>query len=198
MTVSLTRGQREDLENFAAADTHSAPSIRRARALLLLDIEAPGPALTFDEMSIAAGLTVRALREIRRRFNSQGLDAVIGRKTRETLPYMPFDHVALKKQLLAIVCSPPPAGLTHWSLRLARKRLVDEGSVKTISTTTVNKLLRELNVSLDYTPRDIRRLAREHGLLPRGTQFGKHKPAPKIIQYTSAATPALRSVRIKI
>jgi len=197
MAVRLTREQRENLENFAAAGTNSAPSIRRARALLLLDLGAPGEALTFDEMSVAVGFTVRALREIRRRFNSLGLDSVMERKTRETPPHMPFDHGALEKQVLAVVCGRPPMELTHWSLRLIQRKLVDDGVVKTISPPTVNKMLRNLNVSLNATPCEIKRQARERGLLPRGVQIGKGEPSPvKIKQYAADPRRNIRHVRI--
>ena len=196
MSVSLTERQRATLEKIVAFGSRSAQSNIRARALLLLAAGTPDTALAFKEVAQTARLTVRALREVRRRFHSEGLDAAVGRRARETPPNIFFNHKALKKQVMTVVCGRPPEGLTHWSLRLIRRKLIDDGSVQTISLPTINKVLLKLNLSLSATPLEIRRQIRARGLLPRGVQIGKGEKRVKIKQYTAEPQRNIRHVRI--
>jgi len=195
--VVLTPKQRKNLQILAEC-SRSARSKLRARVLLLLDADAPDAALTGKEAAGTAGITMRALREIKKRFYSEGLASVIGRKAQETPSNnMPFDYKALEKQVLAVVCDRPPEELTHWSLRLIKKRLIDDGCVEKISAPTINKVLRNLSVSLNATPLEIRRQIRARGLIPRGVQVGKGvQDKVKVIQYTAEPQRNVRHVWI--
>jgi hypothetical protein len=53
--------------------------------------------------------------------------------------------------LMAITCSPAPAGHDHWTVRLLAGKAVELGFVESISPETIRQLLKKTNLNLGNT-----------------------------------------------
>lgn len=49
--------------------------------------------------------------------------------------------------LIALACSAPPEGQAHWTLRLLAQRMVELGSIDTLSHETVRQMLKKTRSS---------------------------------------------------
>ena len=146
--VTLTREQRDELENFSTTGTRPAKALLRARALLLLDAGACGPGWPLRRVSLAVGLSTRALKGLKARFLAEGMRAAVGRKPRATAPRAALLNGASGQRLEALARAAPPDGCERWTLRLLREGLVREQAVASVSLPTIGKWLHGAGVVL--------------------------------------------------
>ena len=59
----------------------------------------------------------------------EGLDAALSRKKSSWSPPWIFDEEAEAK-LIALACSEPPQGYTHWTMQMLEKRVVELGLLR--------------------------------------------------------------------
>ncbi|MBE1288728.1 MAG: hypothetical protein GJ679_01790 [Rhodobacteraceae bacterium] len=50
-------------------------------------------------------------------------------------------------KLIALACSEPPEGYSHWTLRLLEKRVVELGIVERASDTTIQRTLKKTRLN---------------------------------------------------
>ena len=62
---------------------------------------------------------------VREKFVSEGLDAVLTRKKRETPPVAPIFDGAAQAKLIALACSEAPEGHARWTIRLLAEHVVE-------------------------------------------------------------------------
>ena len=139
--VVLTEAQRAELRGLVAAGVAPARMLTRARVLLKANHGEGGPG--WSDAAIAGALDVNAstVLRIRRRFATEGLEATLERKprTEQRLPKLDGEAEA---HLIALACSPPPAGRARWTLRLLADRLVELAVVDAVSYETVRRTLK--------------------------------------------------------
>ena len=80
---------------------------------------------------------------VRATFVTEGLDAVLARKKRETPPIEPIFDGAAQAQLIALACSEPPPGYARWSIRLLADKVVERGIVERAHFNTVGRALKK-------------------------------------------------------
>jgi hypothetical protein len=146
--VTLTTEERIELENLSSKGKRAAQTVLYARALLLLDAGEHGSPWSVVKVAEAIGKTARSLEKMKKRFVEEGLEAAIERKKRETPPREIKFGGEFEARLIALACSPPPAGRTRWTIRLLGEKVVELKIVPSISPMTVCNTLKKTNFSL--------------------------------------------------
>jgi hypothetical protein len=144
--VLLTAEQRQLLRDRLASGRLTLAAATRVRILLKADAAPGGPAWTDEQLSAAFDLSVRSVMRMRQIFVTAGLDAALAR--RPPGPRLHKIDGAIEAHLIALVCSPPPAGYARWSLRLVSDRLVELVDLESVSYETVRRTLKKTNLSL--------------------------------------------------
>jgi hypothetical protein len=141
--VALAPDARARLE--AVARTGSAPAKRIAHARVLLMADADHPAGRYHDREIAAalGLHPNTVARVRRQFVTAGEVAAVDRRPRATPATPPRLDGAAEAHLVAICCSPPPAGRCRWTLSLLAKELVGRKVVASVCRETVRLALKK-------------------------------------------------------
>ena len=85
--------------------------------------------------------TPETVRNIRKRFATEGLEAALQERPRPgAQPKLDGKQEAL---LVALACSAPPEGREHWTMHLLADRLVELEAVESISDETVRRVLKK-------------------------------------------------------
>ena len=109
--VRLTPEQRNQLEHLVRAGKSTARVTTRARILLKTDAGWSAPQVA-QALDVAEGTVFR----IKRRFAEEGLAGVLQDRP-QAHRYRKLDDRG-EAHLIALACSPAPAGHEHWTLRL--------------------------------------------------------------------------------
>jgi len=116
--VTLTSEERHLLSVMTTTGKHSAQSILNALILLNCDTgEHQSEYKTTAEISGVLRISQRKVDRVKERFVTEGLDAVLSKRTSER-PEKRIIDGELEARVVATVCGRPPAGYAKWSLRL--------------------------------------------------------------------------------
>ena len=145
--VTLSAGEQEYLKGLVTTGKSAARKLAHARILLACDAtDVPrGP----SDTAVAAAVHVSrsTVERVRKAFVEEGLEGALNAKRpRQTRPPV-FDGESEAK-LIAVACSPPPAGRTRWTLQLLADRLVELQVFESITGETVRRTLKKTNSSL--------------------------------------------------
>jgi transposase len=118
----------------------AARKLLHARILLKADAGEQGPGWTDEQISEALEVSTSTLVRVRREYAEQGLQAALTRRSlsRSRPRRLDGEHEAY---VVALVCSAPPDGRDHWSMRLLADRLVELEVVEQVSHETVRQVL---------------------------------------------------------
>jgi hypothetical protein len=141
--VTLTPGEREQLEALVRSGKRSARAIARARVLLLADEGQCGPGWEDRRVVEALGCGHRTVERVRERFVTEGLDAALTAKARPNPPREPVLDGAGEARLIALACSATPDGRKAWTLRMLAAKLVELEVVDAVSHETVRRTLKK-------------------------------------------------------
>ena len=138
--VELTQDERAELNKVARTGRSSARTVKRALALLKTD-----EGLSDPEIATALSIGVSTVARLRKRFAAEGLTSALNERPR------PGQKRKLSGEqeahLVAIACSEPPEGHTHWTLRLLAGKVVEMDFAESIAIETVRQLLKKTNSS---------------------------------------------------
>jgi|SRR5690606_7105953 transposase len=146
--VTLTKDERNDLDALTRNGKTGAKKFIHARALLLCDAGADGPAWTVANTAEALGVTSRTIEHIKKRFVEEGLKAALERKPREKPPREVVFDGAFEARLIALACSDAPEGHQRWSVRLLADKAVELEFAASVSHMTVQRVLKKTNLNL--------------------------------------------------
>ena len=145
VVIRLTAEQRQALQALVRTGTHQAHA--RTRAQILLKADADGPDAWPDERSAQAlDLNRMTVARVRARFAAEGLDAVLHKKKAAGRQYRKLDG-AREAHLIAVACTPPPAGRHRWTPRLLAERPVELEVVEAIDPSKVHRTLKKTTSS---------------------------------------------------
>jgi transposase len=142
--IELTREQREQLERLIRAGKASARKLARARILLLSDSK-PGGWQSAPAVAKAVLVHPNTVRNVRRRFVSEGLEAALEERPRPGAK--PKLTGEIEAQLSRLACSQPPEGHSSWSLRLLAEKLVEVTALGSVHHDTVGEWLKKTRSS---------------------------------------------------
>lgn len=137
--VRLTDGERQTLQQVVAKFKGSSQKVRRAQVLLKAD--ADGPAWTDAKIADAFGCRTKTVENIRERFVTQGFDVTLDGQPRPQPPKLLDGEQEAK--VIALRLGSPPAGFSHWTLRLLAEQVVALEIVESISHETVRRTLKK-------------------------------------------------------
>ena len=146
--VTLTKEERKELESMTRRGKTHARRFIHARALLLCDAGADGPAWNVSDVATALGVTSRAIEHLKKRFVEDGLEAALERKPREKPPREVTFDGAFEARLIALACSDAPDGRRRWTVRLLADKAVELSFAASVSHMTVQRVLKKTNLSL--------------------------------------------------
>lgn len=145
--VTLTDDERGQLRDLIAAGKAAAQKLAHARILLKADAAPDGPGWTDDRIADAVEVSTDTVARVRQRFVEDSLDAALSRKK----PAKPSRERALdgraEARLIALACSPPPAGRKRWTMQMLADQLVEMEVVETVSDETVRRALQKTSSS---------------------------------------------------
>ena len=141
--VDLTYEEREQLLAFISKGRASARSLLKARILLKADTGAQGEGWTDVRIAGALETNTTMIERVRATFVTQGLEAALARKKRQTPPIEPIFDGEAQAKLIALACSEPPEGYAHWSIRLLAEKVVERKIVEKAHFNTVGRALKK-------------------------------------------------------
>lgn len=141
--VELSEAERSRLKALISKGKASANAILKARILLKADQGEHGGRWKDEEICEALDTNISMVTRVRERLVTQGLDAVLSRKKRETPPIKPIFDGKAQAKLTALACSEPPEGHARWSLRLLADKVVELEIVPAAHFNTVGRALKK-------------------------------------------------------
>jgi hypothetical protein len=133
--VTLSTEERETLLKLINAGTARARTLTHARILLKAADGWPD-----QQIGAALDVSIPTIVRVRQCFVEGGLEAALRRRP----PAREYKHKLDGEQeahLIALACSTPPEGRSHWSMRLLADRLVQLEYVDSVSHETVRQVL---------------------------------------------------------
>lgn len=146
-TVVLTDDQRRQCLDLVRSGEVRARTITHAQVLLKTDASSQGPGWTDEAIAEAFGVSTVTVATVRKTMVKEGLQAALRHYKAPDREYPRKLDGHAEGHLIAIACSEPPQGRTHWSLRLLADRMVELGYVESLSRTTVGETLKKTNCS---------------------------------------------------
>ena len=111
MPLQLTAGEKKDLRELLKSGVMPARTVVRALALLRLD-----GSMSVAQVARLLELTGEGVRKIVLRYRAGGLEAAVYEGARPGKK--PALDAAQKQRVIALACSPAPAGYARWTIRL--------------------------------------------------------------------------------
>jgi transposase len=145
--VTLTAEERQQLHALIAAGKAAAQKLAHARVLLKADAAPGGPAWPDSRIAEAVEVSVATIERLRQRFVEQGLEAALGRKQQDRPSRERKLDGRAEARLIALACSPPPAGRACWTMQLLADQLVELQVVDAVSDETVRRVLKKTSSS---------------------------------------------------
>jgi hypothetical protein len=139
--VRLSDAERRVLQEVVKKLKGSSQKVRRAQILLKAD--ADGPAWTDQQVAEAFGCRRQTVENVRQRLVTEGFEATLNGKPRETPARQPVFDGEQEAKVLALRLGPPPKGFANWSLRLLAEQVVELSIVESVSHETVRRTLKK-------------------------------------------------------
>jgi len=145
--VKPSTEEKEMLNEITRNGKSTAKEIMHARILLATD-DAREPKLTVRQVAEKCDSTATTVQTVRRLYATQGFEAALERKKRETPPVEAKITGDIEAKLVALACTEPPEGRAHWALRLLADKAVELEIIDSISHSSVGTVLKKHNLSL--------------------------------------------------
>lgn len=144
--VKLLVDERAYLEQLVAKGTAAARTLTHARILLKADEGIAGRSWADEQIADALDINRSTVERVRQRCVEEGVDAALRPRPSGQVRLRKLDGAA-EAQVVALACSPAPAGRKRWTLRLLADRLVALEVVDAVSYETVRHTLKKTRSS---------------------------------------------------
>jgi hypothetical protein len=141
--VELDEAEREQLNALISKGKAPARTILKARILLKADQAEGGPGWLDAKIVEALDTNLMMVMRVREKLVTEGLDAVLTRKKRETPPTPAIFDGEAQAKLTALACSKPPEGHARWTIRLLAEHVVERKIVAAAHYNTVGRVLKK-------------------------------------------------------
>ena len=145
--VELNTTERERLNALVSKGKAPAKTILKARILLKADVAEGSPGWLDAQIVEALDSNLTMVSRVREQLVTEGLDAVLTRKKRETPPVPAIFDGEAQAKLTALACSTPPEGFARWTIRLLAEHVVERKIVDAAHFNTVGRALKKINSS---------------------------------------------------
>jgi transposase len=140
--VRLSDEERGQLEELVARGRVAKATRQRAQVLLRADQGPEGPGSVDEAIVELVGVSLSTVHRVRQQFVEEGLEASLSRKPATNRQYRKLDGVQ-EAHLVALACSPPPAGRVCWTMQLLADKLVELEIVESIGREAVRTTLKK-------------------------------------------------------
>jgi hypothetical protein len=141
--VELDDQERARLNALISKGKAPAKTILKARILLKGDQAEAGPGWLDAQIVEALDTNLTMVSRVREKLVTEGLDAVLTRKKRETPPVPAIFDGEAQAKLTALACSEPPPGHARWTIRLLAEHVVGRRIVPAAHFNTVGRALKK-------------------------------------------------------
>ena len=145
--VELDPAERDRLNALIAKGKAPAKAILKARILLKADQAEGGPGWLDAQIVEALDTNLTMVSRVREKLVTEGVDAVLTRKKRETPPVPAIFDGEAQAKLTALACSQPPPGHARWTIRLLAEHVVERRIVEAAHFNTVGRALKKTTSS---------------------------------------------------
>ena len=145
--VELDAAERARLQALISKGKVPAKTLLKARILLKADAAEGGPGWLDARIVEALDTNLTMVSRVREKLVTEGLDAVLMRKKRETPPVPPIFDGEAQAKLTALACSAPPEGFARWTIRLLAEHVVERRIVPAAHFNTVGRALKKTTSS---------------------------------------------------
>lgn len=143
--VNLKAGECERLKKHISSKKHSLESKKRAGVLQELDESDGRSPAPVKSIAARKGVSEGSVRKYRKQYATEGLEAVLQRKKRDTPPVPAKVTGEVEAHIIATCCSEPPAGKAAWTMQMIADKIVLDGIIDGISDETVRRVLKKRN-----------------------------------------------------
>ncbi len=140
--VRLSEEERTELERLVKTGKVAAAKRCRAQVLLKADAGPAGSGWTDQQVAETLDVSVGLVHLARQAYVEAGLSAALERKPASAHRSRKLNG-AQEARLIALTCSPAPAGHARWTLRLLAAKLVELEVVDSISKDAVRGVLKK-------------------------------------------------------
>lgn len=140
--VRLSADETNQLKEVIKKLKGTSQRVRRAQILLKAD--ADGPNWADQKIADAFDCRRKTVENIRERLVTEGFEAALNGKKRETPPSKKLLDGEQEAKLIALRLGSPPDGFGNWSLRLLAEQVVALEIVDSISYETVRRTLKKM------------------------------------------------------
>lgn len=140
--VRLSKDERNQLQEVIKKLKGTSQRVRRAQILLKSD--ADGPNWTDQKIAEAFDCRRQTVENVRERLVTEGFEAALNGKKRETPPREKLLNGEQEAKLIALRLGSPPDGFSNWSLRLLAEQVVELEIVDSMSHETVRQTLKKM------------------------------------------------------
>jgi len=141
--VELDDQERARLNAVISKGKAAAKAILKARILLKADQAEGGPGWLDAQIAEALDTNLTMVSRVREKLVTEGLDAALTRKKRETPPVPAIFDGEAQAKLTALACSAPPPGHARWTIRLLAEHVVERKIVPAAHFNTVGRALKK-------------------------------------------------------
>ena len=132
--VRLSKRHRDKVDSLLSGGIQPVRVVLRALALVQLH-----EGKTASEVATNVRLTSKAVREIGRRYEQEGLDRALWDRERPgAIPTLDNNQ---RQRIIAMVCSDPPEGQARWTVRLVAQEAVQRKLAPKVGRETIRVLL---------------------------------------------------------
>ena len=140
--VRLSAEERAHLEALIRTGKRSAQLMTKARILLKADASA-GDGWSDSQIAQALDTSIATIARTRRQLTEEGFEAVLRYKYNPNSARPRTFDGAAEAKLIALACSPAPAGYARWRLRLLEEKVVELNIVNKASDNTIGRTLKK-------------------------------------------------------
>ena len=140
--VRLNAKERREL--VAVINKLKGTSQKVKRAQILLKADADGPNWPHHQIAEAFLCRTKTVSNVCKSLVERGFDITLNGKKRDTPPRAKLLDGEQEAKIIALRLGKPPAGYSHWSLRLLAEKAVELEIVDSISHTTVGTTLKKM------------------------------------------------------
>ena len=139
--VRLTDDERDILRSVVKKLKGSSQKVRRAQMLLKADVN--GSNWADRQIAEAFSCRTKTVENVRQKFVTEGFDASLNRKKRDTPPRAKLLDGEQEARIIALRLGKPPEGYANWSLRLLARKVVELEIVDKVSPATLCRMLKK-------------------------------------------------------
>jgi hypothetical protein len=145
--VTLTAGERQQLEQLIGKGKAAARKLTHARILLLADESEDRGVRTDAEIADVSYVGLVTVGRVRKRFVTEGYQEAVCPLPRPRRPDKIKIQGDIEQQLIELACSDPPVGRCCWTLQLLADQLVFLTHLDSVSREAIRQVLKKMKFS---------------------------------------------------